>query len=205
MSPSLSERLTGGSPRSLGKTNAVVNEVLLNPELLGELVSGLNSPDALVQTRTANALKKIAASRAALLQPFARPIVTAWKSANPGAMRWNLTLVVGKLEFSPRDQAIARNLLLTGLESSSVFQRTFCMQALADLAAHDHTLKDRLLPILEHLTATGSAATQARGRKLLRQLRSTGRDVRAVNLNRAGCVRAARASKSIVPGDGRWT
>jgi hypothetical protein len=44
------------------------------------------------------------------------------------------------------------------------------MQGLADFAMQDERLRARVVPILEHLTATGSAAMRSRGRKLLRVL-----------------------------------
>jgi hypothetical protein len=42
------------------------------------------------------------------------------------------------------------------------------MQSLADLAGGDARLRDRALPVLEHLTKTGSPAMRSRGVKLTR-------------------------------------
>ena len=44
------------------------------------------------------------------------------------------------------------------------------MQGLADLAEQDTQLRGRVIPILEALTAHGSAAMRSRGRKLLARL-----------------------------------
>jgi hypothetical protein len=45
------------------------------------------------------------------------------------------------------------------------------MQALADLAQRDSGLRKRVAPILEFLTANGTPAMRARGRKLLKILK----------------------------------
>lgn len=172
MSTGILERLTGGDPRFLGEVDLIVTEVHRRPELLVDLVACLKSPDELVQARTANALKKIAAFDPTPLQPFAAPILKAWRSAHPLTAQWNLTLVVGKLELKPKQRALAHDLLFEGLSSKSSLQRTFSMQALTDLAAQDPSLRERLVPLLDRLTTVGTAAMQARGRKLLRQLGS---------------------------------
>jgi hypothetical protein len=49
------------------------------------------------------------------------------------------------------------------------------MQALADLAEDDATLRPRVVRLLEDLTRTGSPAMKSRGRKLLDRLNQSNR------------------------------
>jgi hypothetical protein len=50
--------------------------------------------------------------------------------------------------------------------------KTFSMQALADIAAQDESLRRPVIEQLEKLTQTGSPAMRSRGRKLLRKMNS---------------------------------
>jgi hypothetical protein len=57
------------------------------------------------------------------------------------------------LTAAERDLAVE---ILTGfLDDDSRIERTFAMQALADLAAGDAALRSRVIPLLEHLAETG--------------------------------------------------
>lgn len=51
--------LTGGDLRSDGNANEVAGLVLDNPDLIGDLLDGLDEPDAVVRARTADALEKV--------------------------------------------------------------------------------------------------------------------------------------------------
>jgi hypothetical protein len=76
-----------------------------------------------------------------------------------------------RLRLTARERDWAVSILLDYLESKSSILRTFAMQGLADLAERDASLRSRVIPILESLTANGSAAMRSRGRKLLARLR----------------------------------
>lgn len=67
-----------------------------------------------------------------------------------------------------RERAVS--LLLGYLDDESAIERTLSMQSLADLA-DDDALRARMLPALERLAATGTAAVRSRGRKLVEGLR----------------------------------
>ncbi len=172
---SIAERLALGNPRSLGETNAVVRELLskalADPAPIAELVRCFKSPDPLVQSRAANALRKIAAARPGSLDAHSRQILNAARTSSALHARWNLTLLLGMVTLNGPVRAAAVDLLLDGLQSGSALERTFAMQALANLATDNAPLRARLIPILEQLTATGTAAMRARGKKLLRALR----------------------------------
>jgi hypothetical protein len=61
-------------------------------------------------------------------------------------------------------------ILFDYLEDESRIVKTFAMQALANFAKGDPRLRARVVPILKHLTDTGSSAMRSRGRKLLKML-----------------------------------
>jgi hypothetical protein len=69
--------------------------------------------------------------------------------------------------MTPKERDHAVSILFDYLEDKSSIVKTFAMQALADLAQDDSRLRKRIVPILEFLTASGTPAMRAPGRKLL--------------------------------------
>ena len=55
--------LSGGDLRSDGAADQAAEAVLQHPALIGDLVAGLDSPEAVIRGHTADALEKIARSR----------------------------------------------------------------------------------------------------------------------------------------------
>jgi hypothetical protein len=100
-----------------------------------------------VRMRAADAVEKASLARPGLLQPHKATILGA----------------VAAIE-----QSVA--ILFGYLEDRSSIARTFAMQALADVALRDGALRKTVLPVIEHLTETGTPAMRSRGRKLLKVL-----------------------------------
>jgi hypothetical protein len=59
----LLDRLHGGDRRSIGRVPEVVAEVLGNPGLFGELITGMEHPDPVVRMRAADAAENVSADR----------------------------------------------------------------------------------------------------------------------------------------------
>lgn len=78
--------------------------------------------------------------------------------------------MVPRLELSEEERAVAVEILLDYLHDKSKIVKTFSMQALADLAEKDASLRSQVTQLLEELTRTGSPAMKSRGRKLLDKL-----------------------------------
>ncbi len=78
--------------------------------------------------------------------------------------------MVPRLELSEEERAVVVEILLDYLHDKSKIVKTFSMQALADLAEQDASLRSQVIQLLEELTRTGSPAMKSRGRKLLEKL-----------------------------------
>ena len=78
--------------------------------------------------------------------------------------------MIPRLELSEEERAVVLEILLDYLNDKSKIVKTFSMQALADLAEQDASLRAQVVPLLEELTRTGSSAMKSRGRKLLDKL-----------------------------------
>lgn len=164
---SVRERLAAGSKRGLGCADEIARGAIAGRPLLPELVAALDDPRPLVISRAANALKKVQAEDPRALDPFARKLVRKALDCEVLEARWNLTVVVGGLRLKGRDRALAIELLFESMTSSSVFLRVSALQALVDFGEDDPELRRRVHPVLEDFLAHGTAAMQARARKLL--------------------------------------
>jgi hypothetical protein len=75
-----------------------------------------------------------------------------------------------RLRLTPKERNHAVAILFDYLEDKSSIVKTFAVQSLADFARQDWGLRARVVPILTHLTDTGTPAMRSRGRKLLKVL-----------------------------------
>jgi hypothetical protein len=85
-------------------------------------------------------------------------------------LRWHVAQLLPRLRLTSAEKETAVNILIGYLKDTSSIVRTFSMQALVDLAAQDEQLLEKVTPLIERLTRTGTPAMKSRGRKLLKQL-----------------------------------
>ena len=127
--------------------------------------------DAVVRMRAAAALEKISARRPDCLRPYKRDLLERLPSIVQPEVRWHVAQMLPRfgLTVDERDsQAIP--VLLGYLHDKSRLVQTFALQALADFATVDHRLHPQILLLVKDAAHTGSAAVQARCRRLLKQL-----------------------------------
>jgi hypothetical protein len=165
----LLKKLSGGDRRSIGRSNEVVAHVLAHPVNFRHLIEGLAANDPVLRMRAADAMEKITARRPELLRPYKRKLLAIARSITQQEIRWHAALVIPRLELTPKERAVALDILFDYLRDKSSIVKTFAMQAIWDLAASDLKLKSQITPLIEELTQVGTAAMRARGRKLLRQ------------------------------------
>jgi hypothetical protein len=85
-------------------------------------------------------------------------------------VRWHVAQMLPRLQLSSDEREIAFSILLGRLDDERRIVKTFSMQALAERAEDDASLRARVVALLEVLRKTGSPATRTRGRKLLDRL-----------------------------------
>jgi|SRR5579863_6698422 len=164
------KKLSGGDRRSIGRSNEVVAEVVARPALFRHVFEGLAGDDPVLRMRAADALEKITAQRPELLQPFKTRLLSVAGESDQQEVRWHLALMIPRLKLTPRERAVAMDIVFDYLRDRSSIVKTFAMQALADFASQDASLRAQILPLLEELTSIGTRAMRARGRKLLQHL-----------------------------------
>ena len=173
-------KLNGGTRTSLGRTNAVVAEVLAAPQKFPALLACLAQVDeedddaaasnAILLMRASDAIEKISRHRPEWLAPYKLEFLGLAGGTDQIEVRWHMAQILPRLPLTPRERIVAIDILFDYLKDRSSIVKTHAMQGLADFAAHDLKLKPRILPLLEELTQIGTAAMRARGRKLLAHL-----------------------------------
>ena len=164
------KKLTGGDRRSIGRVGEVVADVLNDPTLFELVFHGTLSDDPVIRMRSADAVEKITARHPEYLQRYKTKLIQQVAKIEQQEVRWHVAQMIPRLELSEEERAIVVEILLGYLSDKSKIVKTFSMQALADLAEQDASLRSQVIPLLEELTRTGSPAMKSRGRKLLERL-----------------------------------
>jgi hypothetical protein len=120
--------------------------------------------------RAADAVEKITARQPAWLAPYKTRLIQEVARIEQQEVRWHVAQLFSRLDLTPAERQEVLAILETYLNDKSKIVKTFTMQAMADLAGQDPSLRPAIIARLETLTASGSPAMQSRGRKLLARL-----------------------------------
>jgi len=167
-------KLEGGDRRSIGRANEVVADVLNNPPLFEAIFNAMLSDDPIIRMRSADAVEKITAKHPEYLLPYKKKLIQQVAGIEQQEVRWHVAQMFPRLELSEEQRAVIVEILLDYLNDKSKIVKAFSMQALADLAERDASLRVKVIKLLEELTRTGSPAMRSRGRKLLEKLNRYG-------------------------------
>ena len=134
-----------------------------------DLVRTLGTGDKVAAEQAARTLKKISERDPAALDGLRKQLLRAALAAEDVRVQWNLTIVVGRLPLKGRDKAVAVDLMFDRLSGGSL-NRTFALQALADLSEGDAALRRRVLPLVVEACGSETPAVRARALRLLRTI-----------------------------------
>jgi hypothetical protein len=172
----LLDKLRGGDRRSIGRSEEVVADVLDDPSLFDVLFCGMLSDDPLVRMRAADAAEKVTARHPEYLEPYRERLLGEVAEIEQQEVRWHVAQMLPRLAWGKEARAACVALLLRYLEDASRIVKTSAMQALAEFAERDPSLRLQVLDLLQELTRTGSPAMRSRGRKLVERLQRRDRD-----------------------------
>ena len=138
--------------------------------LEGVLFDGMGSDDPLLAMRCANAADKVTALRPDLLQARKAALLGPLAQIEQKQVRWHVAPMLARLALSQTELARTVDILLAWTNERSSIVKALAMQALADLALRNETLRPAVLRHIRELVVIGTPAMQARGRKLLKLL-----------------------------------
>ena len=165
------DKLRGGNRRSIGRADQVALEISRNTKLFAQVVAAILDSNPVTRMRAADAIEKASALNPKLLQPHKRIFLKKIAAIPQQEVRWHVAQILPRLQLTPKERDLAVSILFDYLEDKSSIVKTFAMQALADFAEADSHLGKGIIPTLEFLTANGTPAMRARGRKLLSLLK----------------------------------
>ena len=153
-----------------GRSDEVAAQVAQSPKLFSALIAGLWSEDPLVRMRAADAAEKVTRANPKLLAPHKKELLGLLADAAEQELRWHLAAMIPRLPLSAAERQLAISVLKAYLEDRSSIVKTFALQALADLAQDDASLRPGVIELLRESTRSGTPAMKARSRKLLLRL-----------------------------------
>jgi len=170
----LLKKLQGGDRRSIGRSGEVVADVLKDGALFEILITALRADDTVLRMRGADAVEKVSLRHPEYLQPHKDFLIGLAATSQEKEVRWHMAQILPRLSLRTAERRRAVELLLSYCNDGSSIVKTFAMQALADFARQSPALRPAILLHLRELTATGTPAMKARGRKLLAVLEGAG-------------------------------
>ena len=138
-------------------------------KLFPKLITGLWSAEALVRMRAADAAEKVTRKHRELLQPYKDELLGLMAETQAQELRWQLAVLVPRLELNARERQVAISSLHRYLENRSSMVKTFALQELVDLVKNEPDIRSRVTDIVRQATRHGTPAMKARSRKLLTQ------------------------------------
>jgi hypothetical protein len=164
--------LEGGDRRSIGRADEVATAVSKNHALFSTLMQGWWSEDPLVRMRAADATEKITRKQPDLLRTYKKQLLALMGQAEQQELRWHLAAILPRLPLNPKERQLAACLLRRYLQDRSSIVKTCALQALAELAVDDSSIRHEVTELLRQSTRNGTPAMKARSRKLLVQFDS---------------------------------
>ena len=170
MKNDLTERLSGGDLRSIGKADLIAVEIKDQNDF-DTLFKCLHSDERLIVMRAADAIEKITVKRGDFLIGHKEEILSFCESADNIEFKWHLALLLSRLSFSKNEYTkvweILSSWLLDPKESKIV--RVNSIQALFELSKQDITAKEKLDSILNEVEKENIPSLLARIRKVRRK------------------------------------
>ena len=154
----------------VGQARKVAELVLANPRKTDQLINCLWDEDPGVANRAADALERATYQRPQLAQPWKEALIGLLAEAEQNKLRWNLALLVPRLELTVADARRAAASLRGYLDDRGSIVKTAAMHGLTSLTKHDPELLPEVVDMLRILSRSGTPAMRARGRILLKQL-----------------------------------
>ena len=164
----LLDQLRDGDRRSIGRSNAIAEQVLRSPRQLPELLAGLWHPEPLIRMRAGDALEKVSRRQPRWLAPARDALLDLAHTTGEQETRWHLAQILPRLRLRGPERHALVALLRRYRRDQSAIVRVSALEGLAVLAAGDPALTRAVRRQLQRALTQGSAAERARARKLLR-------------------------------------
>jgi len=162
--------LCGGDRRSIGRSDEVVQIILLQPEEFDNLFQGFYDPDPIIKMRTADAVEKITAQKPDLLTPYKQNIMGLIEKTGQMEVQWHLVQILPRLPLTKAEIVNTYQMVEKYLTSSSAIVKTFTYQCFFELALQQPCLLSQTRKHLEIGIRSTTKAVRSRCRRLLKEI-----------------------------------
>lgn len=169
----LLRQLEGGDLRSKGRADEVAREVISDPSLLAQLLSGLDSESPVVRMRSFDALEKVSRALPRALQSERSRLLRLLGEPQPKEVLWHLLQMIPRVGWRREQLPRVFNAVGRALSESSSIVRTCAMQALVDLIPQRPEQEPLVIQCVQKQLRSGTPAMRSRARKLLISLKES--------------------------------
>lgn len=164
--------LAGGDPRSLGRTQDVVDAVLADRRRLAALFDAVFDQDEIVRMRAGDALEKVCRAKPEWLAPYTERLLTDVAAIEQDSVRWHVAQMLGEVPLSAAHRRRAVRLLESLVEEErSGFVVAHSLTSLASLAESDPELQRSVVALLRRFSNDERGSVAKRASKLLAALK----------------------------------
>lgn len=161
------EWLLGGDLRSDGLSSEVARFVLANPQLIDELLEGLDEPQDLLRGRTADALEKIARENPQLVIPWLPKLLDIANRDPLPMVKMHIAMLLGHLAMYTEHAAKITETLLEILDDQGAFARSWAIASLSIMGRKYPQLRSHIVECIAGLQRDSSIAIRTRVRNAL--------------------------------------
>lgn len=161
------EWLLGGDLRSDGLSTEVAEFVIANPQLVDELIEGLDVSQDLVRGRTADAWEKIARVNPELVAPFLPRFLTGALNDPLPMVKMHVAMLLGHLAMISEHAKTITKTLLHMLGEASAFTKSWAIASLCIMGRMYPGERERIVTNVAKLQRDSSVAIRTRVRKAL--------------------------------------
>jgi oligoendopeptidase F len=140
--------------------------------LIEKVFPGLHDHDPVLKARAADVIEKATRTRPELLLNHKREIISILKKEKQQEVCWHIAQMISRLKYTPEEEEVVIHALNNYLSHKSKIVRVSALEALTDLAQKNKSILKEVTKTIRFHAETGSPAVQARGRKLLKRLKS---------------------------------
>lgn len=138
------EKLSGGDLRSEGRSEEVAKEIIANPQLLNDLIQGLNSENKVIRGRVCMTMEIISRNNSELLKEVISQVIELAAKDTVPQVRWHIAEILGNVPIN--DNVIDRivQILLEYLEDKSKIVKYCSVQTLGIIGDRS-SLRDEII------------------------------------------------------------
>ena len=162
--------LDGTNRKSKGEAKQVSKNLRQFPEKFLELLECFNHPNQVIHIRAAHVIQMLASQIPMTIERYQKVITDIYKKTEVPEVKWILAQMLNQFTFTKAQQKGIKHILENDLNAPHKFLVAHTIEALANHLIKYHYNLTNFKSKLVQLTATGSPAIQARGRKILKKL-----------------------------------